>query len=132
MEVLKGLHAANRDRIRKQGGKGGEAFEVGDAVLLKPPAMGKVGSTIDRSRLVCRVVGVAEKTGKYVLRCNTGVLKGTYSSGEELRRAPVASAAALQFAAGEDYSAVDVVTLTAAVNAELKVTAGGRKRRHAA
>ncbi|PSC68607.1 Extracellular basic protease [Micractinium conductrix] len=101
-----------------------------DAVLLKPASMGKVGtSTIQRKRLTCRVVGVAEQTGKYHLRCNTGLLKGTYGGGEVLRPAPAESAAELNFAADADSSEAPLVTLTAAVNAELLVTAGGKRRR---
>lgn len=126
------LHGHNRERIRGQGGKGGEVFQIGDAVLLLPPSMGKVGSTIDRSRLVCRVVGVVEKTGKYQLRCNTGVLNGSYSSGEEVRRAPTEAAAQLQFAADADHSTAPKVTLAAAVTAELKVVARASKRRRGA
>ncbi|PSC69411.1 CMGC CK2 kinase Cka1 [Micractinium conductrix] len=86
-----------------------------DAVLLKPASMGKVGtSTIQRKRLTCRVVGVAEQTGKYHLRCNTGLLKGTYGGGEVLRPAPAESAAELNFAADADSSEAPLVTLTAA------------------
>ncbi|PSC72871.1 putative ATP-dependent DNA helicase HFM1 isoform B [Micractinium conductrix] len=80
-------------------------------------------------RLTCRVVGVAEQTGKYHLRCNTGLLKGTYGGGEVLRPAPAESAAELNFAADADSSEAPLVTLTAAVNAELLVTAGGKRRR---
>ncbi|PSC68074.1 dehydroascorbate reductase [Micractinium conductrix] len=77
--------------------------------------MGKVGtSTIQRKRLTCRVVGVAEQTGKYHLRCNTGLLKGTYGGGEVLRPAPAESAAELNFAADADSSEAPLVTLTAA------------------
>ncbi|PSC72616.1 pyroglutamyl-peptidase 1 isoform X1 isoform A [Micractinium conductrix] len=82
-------------------------------------------------RLTCRVVGVAEQTGKYHLRCNTGLLKGTYGGGEVLRPAPAESAAELNFAADADSSEAPLVTLTAAVNAELLVTAGGKRRRTA-
>ena len=72
---------------------------------------------------------VAEQTGKYHLRCNTGLLKGTYGGGEVLRPAPAESAAELNFAADADSSEAPLVTLTAAVNAELLVTAGGKRRR---
>ncbi|PSC71196.1 PITH domain-containing 1 [Micractinium conductrix] len=129
-EQVLALHVRNRQRIRSQGGKGGAEFDIGDAVLLKPASMGKVGtSTIQRKRLTCRVVGVAEQTGKYHLRCNTGLLKGTYGGGEVLRPAPAESAAELNFAADADSSEAPLVTLTAAVNAELLVTAGGKRRR---
>ncbi|PSC67080.1 putative amino-acid acetyltransferase chloroplastic isoform X1 [Micractinium conductrix] len=129
-EKVLALHVRNRQRIRRQGGKGGAEFDIGDAVLLKPASMGKVGtSTIQRKRLTCRVVGVAEQTGKYHLRCNTGLLKGTYGGGEVLRPAPAESAAELNFAADADSSEAPLVTLTAAVNAELLVTAGGKRRR---
>ncbi|PSC70953.1 transcription factor MYB44-like isoform B [Micractinium conductrix] len=129
-EQVLALHVRNRQRIRSQGGKGGAEFDIGDAVLLKPASMGKVGtSTIQRKRLTCRVVGVAEQTGKYHLRCNTGLLKGTYGGGEVLRPAPAESAAELNFAADADSSEAPLVTLTAAVNAELLVTAGGIRRR---
>ncbi|PSC75317.1 saccharopine dehydrogenase [Micractinium conductrix] len=132
-EQVLALHVRNRQRIRSQGGKGGAEFDIGDAVLLKPASMGKVGtSTIQRKRLTCRVVGVAEQTGKYHLRCNTGLLKGTYGGGEVLRPAPAESAAELNFAADADSSEAPLVTLTAAVNAELLVTAGGKRRRTAA
>ncbi|PSC75652.1 rve-domain-containing [Micractinium conductrix] len=131
-EQVLALHVRNRQRIRSQGGKGGAEFDIGDAVLLKPASMGKVGtSTIQRKRLTCRVVGVAEQTGKYHLRCNTGLLKGTYGGGEVLRPAPAESAAELNFAADADSSEAPLVTLTAAVNAELLVTAGGKRRRTA-
>ena len=63
------------------------------------------------------------------LRCNTGLLKGTYGGGEVLRPAPAESAAELNFAADADSSEAPLVTLTAAVNAELLVTAGGKRRR---
>ena len=129
-EQVLALHVRNRQRIRSQGGKGGAEFDIGDAVLLKPASMGKVGtSTIQRKRLTCRVVGVAEQTGKYHLRCNTGLLKGTYGGGEVLRPAPAESAAELNFAADADSSEAPLATLTAAVNAELLVTAGGKRRR---
>ncbi|PSC73701.1 NAD-dependent aldehyde dehydrogenase [Micractinium conductrix] len=115
-EQVLALHVRNRQRIRSQGGKGGAEFDIGDAVLLKPASMGKVGtSTIQRKRLTCRVVGVAEQTGKYHLRCNTGLLKGTYGGGEVLRPAPAESAAELNFAADADSSEAPLVTLTAAV-----------------
>ncbi|PSC75698.1 KRAB-A domain-containing 2-like isoform A [Micractinium conductrix] len=114
-EQVLALHVRNRQRIRSQGGKGGAEFDIGDAVLLKPASMGKVGtSTIQRKRLTCRVVGVAEQTGKYHLRCNTGLLKGTYGGGEVLRPAPAESAAELNFAADADSSEAPLVTLTAA------------------
>ncbi|PSC73808.1 iron starvation induced [Micractinium conductrix] len=115
-EQVLALHVRNRQRIRSQGGKGGAEFDIGDAVLLKPASMGKVGtSTIQRKRLTCRVVGVAEQTGKYHLRCNTGLLKGTYGGGEVLRPAPAESAAELNFAADADSSEAPLVTLTAAI-----------------
>ena len=124
------LQARNRQRIRSQGGKGGAEFAIGDAVLLLPPNMGKVGgSTIDANRLRCRVVGVSEKTGKYHLRCNTGRLTGTYGGGEVLRPAPAEAAATLNFAADADPSKAPLVSVTAAVNAELRVTTGGKHRR---
>ena len=104
-------------------------FPRAQMLKLKPASMGKVGtSTIQRNRLTCRVVGVAEQTGKYHLRCNTGLLKGTYGGGEVLRPAPAESAAELNFAADADSSEAPLVTLTAAVNAELLVTAGGKRR----
>ncbi|PSC70610.1 NADPH:quinone reductase [Micractinium conductrix] len=116
-EQVLALHVRNRQRIRSQGGKGGAEFDIGDAVLLKPASMGKVGtSTIQRKRLTCRVVGVAEQTGKYHLRCNTGLLKGTYGGGEVLRPAPAESAAELNFAADADSSEAPLVTLTAAIS----------------
>lgn len=126
---MSALHARNRQRIRNQGGKGGAEFEIGDAVLLKPLKMGKVGTNIDRKRLTCRVVGVAEQTGKYHLRCNTGLIKGTYGGGEEVRPAPAASAAKLTFAADADPSEAPLVTLAAAVKAELLVVAGSKRSR---
>ncbi|PSC68719.1 CTR type copper ion transporter isoform B [Micractinium conductrix] len=96
-----------------------------DAVLLKPASMGKVGtSTIQRKRLTCRVVGVAEQTGKYHLRCNTGLLKGTYGGGEVLRPAPAESAAELNFAADADSSEAPLVTLTAALSRPVAMCAG--------
>ncbi|PSC67025.1 Kinesin KIF3A, partial [Micractinium conductrix] len=56
-EQVLALHVRNRQRIRSQGGKGGAEFDIGDAVLLKPASMGKVGtSTIQRKRLTCRVL----------------------------------------------------------------------------
>ncbi|PSC68261.1 Sorbitol dehydrogenase [Micractinium conductrix] len=120
-EQVLALHVRNRQRIRSQGGKGGAEFDIGDAVLLKPASMGKVGtSTIQRKRLTCRVVGVAEQTGKYHLRCNTGLLKGTYGGGEVLRPAPAESAAELNFAADADSSEAPLVTLTAAVGPEVR------------
>lgn len=114
------LHARNRQRIRQQGGKGGGSFAVGDVVLLKPPSMGKVGSTIDARRIVCRVVEVVEGTGKYVLRCNSGVIKGTYGGGDTVRPAPLASAASLTFPAGASCEGVPTIGMTAAVNHELR------------
>ena len=99
-------------------------------MLLKPASVGNVGtSTTQHKRLTCRVVGVSEQTGMYHLRCNTGLLKGTYGGGEVLRPAPAESAAELNFAADADSSEAPLVTLTAAVNAELLVTAGGKRRR---
>ncbi|PSC76011.1 helicase-like transcription factor isoform B [Micractinium conductrix] len=122
-EQVLALHVRNRQRIRSQGGKGGAEFDIGDAVLLKPASMGKVGtSTIQRKRLTCRVVGVAEQTGKYHLRCNTGLLKGTYGGGEVLRPAPAESAAELNFAADADSSEAPLVTLTAAKEAIIDLT----------
>ena len=129
-EMVLALQARNRQRIRSQGGKGGAEFAIGDAVLLLPPNMGKVGgSTIDCNRLRCRVVGVSEKTGKYHLRCNTGRLTGTYGGGEVLRPAPNEAAAKLKFSADAEPSEAPLVSVTAAVNAELRVTAGGKHRR---
>ena len=124
------LHTRNRQHICSQGGKGSAEFDIGGAVLLKPASVGKVGtSTIRRKRLTCRVVGVSEQTGMYHLRCNTGLLKGTYGGGEVLRPAPAESAAELNFAADADSFEAPLVTLTAAVNAELLVRAGGKRRR---
>ncbi|PSC67583.1 hypothetical protein C2E20_8740 [Micractinium conductrix] len=121
-EQVLALHVRNRQRIRSQGGKGGAEFDIGDAVLLKPASMGKVGtSTIQRKRLTCRVVGVAEQTGKYHLRCNTGLLKGTYGGGEVLRPAPAESAAELNFAADADSSEAPLVTLTAAASLPVRL-----------
>ncbi|PSC68029.1 aquaporin SIP1-2 [Micractinium conductrix] len=74
-------------------------------------------------RLTCRVVGVAEQTGKYHLRCNTGLLKGTYGGGEVLRPAPAESAAELNFAADADSSEAPLVTLTAAALKDCVATA---------
>lgn len=128
-EKVLALHARNRQRIKSQGGKGGATFEIGDAVLLKPSKMGKMGTTIQKKRLTCRVVGLAEVEGKYHLRCNTGRLAGTYSGGEELRPATAASAAELTFAADADPSEAPLVTLAAAVKAELLVVAGGKRGR---
>ena len=39
------LHACNHQRIRSQGGKGGAEFDIGDAMLLKPASMDKVGTS---------------------------------------------------------------------------------------
>ncbi|PSC76547.1 RWP-RK transcription factor [Micractinium conductrix] len=83
-------------------------------------------------RLTCRVVGVAEQTGKYHLRCNTGLLKGTYGGGEVLRPAPAESAAELNFAADADSSEAPLVTLTAAAVAELQPAAAAAQPRSAA
>lgn len=118
--TLMELHGRNRRRIAKQGGKGGASFAVGEAVLLKPPKMGKVGSTIDATRIVCRVVEVVESTGKYKLRCNSGLIHGTYGGGEALRLAPFAAAAMLTFPANASCDGVPAIGLTAAVNKELR------------
>ena len=124
------LHTRNRQCIRSEGSKGDAEFDIGDAVLLKPASVGKVGTSTNQcKRLMCHVVGVPEQTGKYHLRCNTGLLGGTYSGGEVLRPAPAESAAELNFAADAHSSEAPLGTLTAAVNAELLVTAGGKRRR---
>ena len=91
-------------------------FNIGDAVLLKPPKMGKVGKTIGPNRLVCRVVGTTQcfkGVIKYKLRCNAGVLGDTWAP-HQLRLAPAAAAAKLQFS-GTDVTGVPKVTVTAAM-----------------
>lgn len=113
------LHRRNRQRIRKQGGKGGAAFAVGDTVLLMPPSMGRVGSTIDAQRILCRVVEVKEAEGKYRLRCNSGLIKGWYGGGATLREAPPDAALQLNFLPGASCDGVSEIGLTAAVNREL-------------
>ena len=122
-EQVLALHARNRQRIRSQGGKGDAKFEIGDAVLFKPPSQGKIGTTIERKRLTCLVVGVGEH-GKYRLRCNAGVIKGTYGGGEVLRPAPAASAAELTFSVDSDHNQAPLVSYTQAATAER----GGRRR----
>ena len=74
------------------------AFSVGDSVMLWVKAQGRVGRSVDRKRLPCRVVAVRHSFGKqirYTLRCNAGVLKGTYADGVE--PATAADAASLTF-----------------------------------
>ena len=73
-------------------------FRKGDNVTLWVEAKGRVGRSVDRKRLPCRVVGVKHAFGKqirYTLRCNAGVLKRTYAEGVEA--ATAADAAALTF-----------------------------------
>ena len=75
-----------------------KVFNVGDAVLLLPPKGGRVGSTIDRKRLVCRVVAVTNGFGlaRYRLRCNAGVLEKTHAAAS-LEKANERLAAELRF-----------------------------------
>ena len=81
--------ARNGKRIASQrGGRGKQAvgkaahtFLVSDAVSLVPPSMGKTGgATIDAKTITCCVVGIVRPYGttKYTLRCNAGVLKGSF------------------------------------------------------
>lgn len=117
--MLHELHGLNRQRIKAQGGRGGEEFSIGDVVLFLPPKMGKQGSNLDGNRLTCRVVGVSEKSGGYKLRCNTGVITGFHGGGEVLRRAPAASADRLTFGPDADPADAPKVSVTQAVKAEL-------------
>ena len=105
----------NRHRIASQRRPGGKPknFKIGDPVLLKPPKCGRVGSTIDPKRIVCRVVGTAKHfTVQYKLRCNAGVLQGSYAA-DYLSRAPPQSAAQLSFM-GVEVEGVRVLSLSAA------------------
>lgn len=88
---------AERVRNSRQGPPP-SAFSKGDNVTLWVEARGRVGRSVDRKRLPCRVVGVGNAFGKqvrYKLRCNAGVLKGTYAEGVEA--ATAADAATLTF-----------------------------------
>jgi hypothetical protein len=114
------LHGKNRARIKGVGGKGGGAFSIGDAVAFLPADMGKVGSNIDLNRIICRVVDVDAGTGKCRLRCNTGVINGYHGGGEVLRAAVESAAATLNFGADDNHAAAPEITVTAAVNAELR------------
>eukprot|EP00887_Chlorella_sp_A99_P003450 scaffold7.g3450.t1 len=80
--------------------------------------MGKVGSTIDRNRIPCRVVAVNGKFGRitYQLRCNAGVLEENVSPGL-LTKAPASVAADLTFD-GVETEGVRTVTVKAARQAQ--------------
>ena len=93
-------------------------FAVGADVLLQAPKRGKVGRTIDRKRITCRVVAITKPFGlvKYKLRCNAGVLDGTYAA-SKLEPAPKQSAAELRFT-GVGVSGVRSVTLNEAAAAQ--------------
>lgn len=98
--LLKEKQANNRKRIESVKRRNGtpKDFCVGAAVLLKLPKCGKVGTTIDRNRITCRVVGTTKPFGHimYRLRCNAGVLDRTFPAGS-LEMAPPKSAAELRF-----------------------------------
>lgn len=119
-------HVKNRQRIAAQRRGKGEpkTFSTGDAVLLLPPKRGKVGSTIDRKRVVCRVVDVRHYGAlpKYKLRCNAGMLQGTYDA-SQLSTAPISLAAELKFP-GTDTQGVHIATLNQAVAAQRIGNAG--------
>ena len=57
---------------------------------MKPATKGKVGTQVGPSRIAARVVAVTKPYGqlKYQLRCNTGVLTGTYFHGQLRKAAP--------------------------------------------
>jgi hypothetical protein len=110
-------HEKNRGRIASQRRRGGKLkkFEVGDCVLLLPQKFGRIGTTIDPKRIVCRVVGIQSGFGmrKYQLRCNVGLLEGTYFD-KQLEPAPPASEQQLTFT-GVETKGVPCTTLKNAV-----------------
>ena len=110
----------NRERIaavRRPRGKA-YSFNVGDAVLLLPPTMGKVGSTIDPRKITCRVVGTIQPHGslQYRLRCNEGVLQACFPA-SRLEPAPPLSAAKLAFE-GTEWKGLPKISATAAKAAQ--------------
>jgi hypothetical protein len=75
----------NRQRIAGQHKPNGEPkdFQVGDAVLLALPR--GVHSGLADSKLICRIVQINDYRGtpsRFKLRCNTGLLKDTYTPSE--------------------------------------------------
>jgi hypothetical protein len=113
-------HVRNRraiEAVRRPKGVAKD-FAVGNAVLLLPPKRGRVGSTIDPRKIVCRVVDVTNSFGytKYKLRCNAGVLPGQYAAAA-LEKAPHASEEKLRFE-GTAVEGVPTTSLDKAVTAE--------------
>lgn len=90
------MHAKNRQRISSQRRSTGEPklWEVGTAVLLRPAGMGQVGKPIDPTKIVCRITGIRTygASTQYQLRCNEGVLEGTFKP-NQLELAPRGSVA---------------------------------------
>jgi hypothetical protein len=118
--MLKEKQANNRKRIESVKRRNGtpKDFCIGAAVLLKLPKCGKVGTTIDRNRITCRVVGTTKPFGHimYRLRCNAGVLDRTFPAGS-LEMAPPKSAAELRFE-GTAVEGVKKATTAEAVAAQ--------------
>jgi len=113
--------AKNAQRIAAVRRPKGEAktFAVGDAVLLLPSKLGRVGRRIGPKKILCRVCAIMAQSGHvtmYKLRCNAGVLPGHYQV-KAMQAAPPAAAARLQFE-GVEHKGVPQTTLKQAQHAE--------------
>lgn len=101
----------------------GRRYQLGEAVLFFPPKCGAAGGRpIGRKSITCRVVGIPPARqygagGNYRLRCNSGVIQGTFPA-RNLKKANAQLAAELQFADSE-VAGVPVVSLAAAKSAHL-------------
>ncbi|KAL4424290.1 hypothetical protein ABPG75_001591 [Micractinium tetrahymenae] len=93
-----------------------KAFAVGDNVLLTPPKCGRVGQPVGPKKIVCRIVSAVRPYGsklvKYKLRCNAGVIQGTFA-GAKLTLASEQRAKQLQFAGVQFTSVVEVTVRVA-------------------
>lgn len=120
----------NRQRITGQHKPNGEPknFSVGDAVLLALPR--GVHRGLQDSKLLCRIVKVTSYRGepsRFTLRCNAGILNGTYTP-SELSDGAVC-AAELHFT-DTQRQGVPVVPLATAVSAAAEERGGKKAAPH--
>lgn len=115
----------NRQRIESQHKPSGEPknFAVGDPVLLALPRA--VTRALEFNKLLCRVVKVAPKPLRFTLRCNAGVLVGTYT-GDELSDGSAPAARGHLAFADTRVQGVKVVTLAAAAAVAAEELRNGR------
>jgi len=110
----------NRLRIERVTRKNGECkeFDMGDAVLYKPPTFGKNGRPVGPRRIVCRVVHKQPYNGvmRYKLRCNAGLIECT-AAAVNVAAAPLEAAQKLRFE-GTEREGVPTCSINKAMEAE--------------